>query len=145
MKDKLITILTVVLIGALLVLLQSCKKDDVTPGEEDVFKGKISKTWKVKKVTVDGVDVTNSFNNLTVTFRADGSYVVTNSVAPIWPANGTFKIVKSGDEFNIQRNNGLTVDVTSLTDSGMILELLYTASAGRVKEVTGRYKFEMIL
>jgi hypothetical protein len=141
MKDKLITILTVIMIGVLLVVLQSCKKDDVSPSEEDLFKSKISRSWKVRRVTVDGVDVTGAFKGMIINFKTDGSYVVTNSVAPIWPSTGTFEVLEN----KIKRSDGVIVDATSLTESSVILELLYTPAAGRVKEVTGRYKFEMNL
>jgi hypothetical protein len=147
MKDKLLTIITVVLIGVLLVLLQSCKNDEpeMTPDESEVFLNKISQTWKTNRVTVDAVDVTNYFNNTTITFSKSKTYTATNAVSPIWPANGTFETVTGlNRDLDIKRNDGMVIDVVSLTESGLTLELLYTPATGRVTGVSGRYKFELI-
>jgi hypothetical protein len=145
MKSRLLTILTVVLIGVLLVLLQSCKeKKDEAPDEGEIFLGRLSTTWKTGRVTTDGVDVTGAFKNMTITFGVDKSYSVTNAVSPIWPANGSFELVALNDnQFNIKRNDGMTIEVTSLADSKMVLELFYTSNTGRASGVTGHYKFEM--
>jgi len=145
MKSKLLTILTVVLIGVLLVLLQSCKeKKDDAPDEGEIFIGRISTTWKTGRVTTDGVDVTGAFKNMTLTFSADRTYAVANAVSPIWPASGSFELIQVGDnQFNLKRSDGVTIDVTSLADSKMVLELFYTSNTGRASGVTGHYKFEM--
>ncbi len=144
MKDKLLTVLTVVLIGALLVILQSCKHDDASPDEQSIFIGKISQTWKTNRVTVDGVDVTSYFKDMAITFRGDQTYTVANPVSPIWPASGLFETVATTDgSFDIERSDGVMIDVTSLAATSVILELLYTSPNGRVAEVTGHYKFEL--
>jgi hypothetical protein len=145
MKSRLLTILTVVLIGILLVLLQSCKeKKDDAPNESEIFIGRLSAAWKTSRVTTDGVDVTGAFKNMTITFSADKTYSVTNAVSPIWPANGSFELIQVNEnQFNIKRSDGMTIDVTSLSDSKMVLELFYTSNAGRASGVTGHYKFEL--
>ena len=144
MKEKLLTILTVVLIGVLLVLLQSCKKDDPEPDDLSVFTNKISQTWKVSRATLDDVDVSGSFKNMSITFREDQVYSVANAVSPIWPSNGSFEIIQSGDnQYDIKRSDGVMINVTSLTDASVVLELLYTSKSGRVSEVSGHYKFEL--
>ncbi|MEJ0031003.1 MAG: hypothetical protein WDO15_11780 [Bacteroidota bacterium] len=61
-------------------------------------------------------------------------------MAPIWPASGSFTIT---DQHDIKRNDGMTINVTSLTDSQVIFELFYTSPGGRVTGVSGHYKFEM--
>jgi len=143
-SDKVITILTVLLIGVLLVLLQSCKDDAQPVDDDDVFTSRLSQTWKVKRVTADDVDVTGAFKNMTITFKADQSYSVTNAVSPIWPASGSFEIVPANDgQYDLKRNDGATVNVTSLSDSSVFLELFYTSQSGRVAGVSGQYIFEL--
>lgn len=143
-SDKLLTILTVVLIGVLLVLLQSCKHDDAAPDDLDVFTKKFSQTWQTHRVAVDDIDVTSSFPGMTITFRNDLSYSVANPVAPIWPSAGKFEVTQvSDDQYNIKRSDGVVIEVISLTESGVILELLYTPPTGRVAGVSGKYQFEM--
>ncbi|MEJ0031002.1 MAG: hypothetical protein WDO15_11775 [Bacteroidota bacterium] len=69
MKNKLLTIGTVLLIGILLVLFQSCKHDDeLTP---DVFESKLIATWKTVRVTVDDLDVSGAFKDMILTLSAD--------------------------------------------------------------------------
>lgn len=146
MKEKLLTICTVVLIGVLLVLLQSCKKDDAVPAPDDreVFKSKIARTWKVKTVTVDAVDVTIAFPNMMITFNGDQSYTATNAVSPIWPTSGSFEIVPANNgQYYIKRSDGVAITIISLTDTSMTLELTYTPPNARVVEVSGNYRFEL--
>jgi hypothetical protein len=143
MKEKLLTIVTVLLIGVLLVLLQSCKEDDAA-GETDILINQLSQTWNLHRATVDNIEVTGSFKNMTITFRADHSYSVDNAVPPIWPSAGSFDFIhNSTGQSQLKRNDGAAITITSLNDSNVILELLYTSGAGRASEVTGRFRFEM--
>jgi hypothetical protein len=98
----------------------------------------------VKSVSADDVDVNGAFKNMTITFKADQSYSVTIAVSPIWPASGSFEIVPASDgQYDLKRNDGATVNVTSLSDSSVFLELFYTSQSGRVAGVSGQYIFEL--
>jgi hypothetical protein len=145
MKDKALTIITVMLIGIfLLIFVQSCKEDHPEPNGEEVFTNRISQTWDVKQVTVDNIDVTGTFKDMSITFRADETYSVSNAVSPIWPPSGLFEIIPANNEqYNIKRSDGAAIDVTFLSDSSVFLELFYTSQSGRVSGVSGNYRFEL--
>ncbi|HZY82626.1 MAG TPA: hypothetical protein VFE50_24030 [Cyclobacteriaceae bacterium] len=142
-KDRLLTILTVIMIGLLLVLLQGCKEDtkeEPAPPVVIVEKLPIEGTFTTDHVKLDGVDVTGAFKKMSITFTSEKTFNVVNPVAPIWPPNGSF----SYENNEIRRNDGINVSVTSLNDSRMVLELFYTPQSGRATGIKGKYVFELV-
>jgi hypothetical protein len=136
--------LTVVSIIAI-VTFCSCDGND-GPTAQDLFLKKLGQTWKCTTghVSVDGRDVTRSFSGMEITFTTDKTYTVANSVAPIWPAQGTFTL-QPGDNglFNILRDDGVLITVSELTDSSITFHLQHTSNGGRVKSISGAYEFLM--
>lgn len=130
----------------MVTFVTSCKKDkDPKPNEQDVFLEQLSTNWKVSEARVDEVDVTDAFENLTLSFTKEKTYSATNSVAPIWPASGTFTVDgATANAFTLQRSDGVVVKVISISTTRLELEFNCSAPTNRTKQVTGRYEFVFI-
>jgi hypothetical protein len=99
-------------------------------------------TWKLQRVTADGVDQEPLFKSMTLKF-SNGTFAVTNG-GVVWPANGTWKFVdSSGTDFI--RDDGVSVTLTNLTATSMTLKLIWatkTIGPGRSASVMGSYVFD---
>jgi hypothetical protein len=128
------------------LILSSCGSDPKGPSEEELFLDKLDHTWTLTtgQVTVDGVDVTESFAGMTLAFTSDKHYTTAHGVAPIWPAAGTFKLEKSSNSlYDIIRDDGMQIKVMALTDQSITLSLQYAYTGGRSGRVSGNYRFIM--
>jgi hypothetical protein len=137
------------IVSALLVLamfkFSGCDSDDSKPepDPEKEYLEQLSFTWHLQQVKVDGVDVTSAFNQLALTLKGDRTFTVTNPVAPIWPADGTFvleEISGSGD-YMIVRSDGVEIKVNELSTTTLRLQLQFEPIGGRVSSVGGQYEF----
>ncbi len=121
-----------------LVLLGSCEKGSgaVTPDEAALLK---SGTWKVKTVTVDGVDKLSLFTGLTITYSAT-SFNATNG-EPVWPASGTWNLNLDGTI--ITRGDGLNVAIENISETSLGLSLAWskTTFGSRTVSVVGKHVF----
>ena len=102
-----------------------------------------SHPWKVSVVTVDAVDKTSLFTNMTLTFTASG-YTTTNG-GPVWPASGTWKFV-DGAARKIIRNDDLEITITEITDTSLKFSLTWNANtfgSGRTSSVAGNHLFTL--
>lgn len=132
---------------SMVVLVTSCKKDkDPKPSEQDLFIEKLSANWTVSEVTIDEVEVTNAFENLSLSFTKEKTYTTTNSVAPIWPASGTFTVASGSavNAFMLLRNDDVLISVLSVSATRLQLEFTITAPTSRTKQVSGRYEFTFV-
>ena len=120
-------------------------KDEPSLTEQQIYLERLSKTWVVDEVTLDDVDVTEYFNNMSLTIQGDRTYIVTNSQPKVWPASGDFTLEKiAGDEhFRFIRNDGIEIIVASLTASQITFTFQYDAAAARTKGISGMYRFTM--
>lgn len=128
------------------LILSACGNDPKEPTEEELFQDKLNHTWTLTtgQVTADGVDVTEAFASMTVTFTSDKHYTTAHGVAPIWPAAGTFKLEKSSNNlYDILRDDGMQIQVLALTDKSITLSLQYAYTGGRSGRVSGNYRFIM--
>lgn len=138
----------------LCLVMASCKSDDDgTPSKTDkqIQTEKLTKTWGLGNVTLDGAPMEYTGFELTISANADGSnktYSTSNGQAA-WPASGTWDFV--GENYNkILRSDGVEMTVSGLTDSALTLSFTITeeTSAGRfgqrVKGVTGDYVFSLV-
>jgi hypothetical protein len=127
-------------------ILSACSSDPKGPSEEQLFQDKLNHTWNLTtgQVTVDGLDVTKAFVNMTITFTSDKHYTTVHGVTPIWPAAGTFKLEKSSNNlYDIIRDDGMQIKVLALTDQSITLALQYAYAGGRSGRVSGNYQFIM--
>jgi hypothetical protein len=145
--------LALILIPGMLVFMSGCKKK-TGPGEstEDIQLGKLSKTWKITSVSLDGVDRTADYTNfsLTISGTAGGSsfgYSTSNrpTLSP-WPSSGTWAF-GTPPETQIVRDKGNTADELPITYSVSDTQLQVTFNyngAGypaRVSNVKGQWIF----
>jgi len=136
-------IIRVMLLGfGFVLLLSSCSEDTEAPSAEDVVKAKlISSTWKMTSVLVDGTDKTSVYAGLNVSFTSSGFTTVNGGV--VWPASGSWEFT-SDQATAIKRNDGLTIEIISITDNNLKLGLTWsksTVGTGRVSSVNGAHVF----
>ena len=144
MKRYIIRFYTVTFIAALTaVTIGGCSDEKPGPTPEELFHEKISHSWQVERVTVDGRDVTNAFPNMRLTIGSDYTYTTTNGAAPIWKASGTFQLKEtvSSELFDLLRDDGTTINVTELTSTNWKLKFTYTSPATRSQSIGGQYEF----
>lgn len=136
--DSILAIVCVVL----LTIFSGCNKDEGESARARTERLLKSATWKLNKVTVDGVDQTSLYTGMILSVGV-GTYTVQNG-DPVWPSTGTWKLI---DEKTIDRDNGVTVEIEKLDENGLTLSLLWnktTYGAGRPQSVSGNHVFEMV-
>jgi hypothetical protein len=111
------------------------------PSVLDQIKAKMTAaTWVIQSVTVDGVDKTDIYKNLTLKFTAT-TYTTTNG-APVWPASGTWSFTnETGTTVKRDDNTEITVEAT---DTSLKLGLTWsqtTVGPGRTESVEGQHVF----
>jgi hypothetical protein len=145
MKSKfrvltLIAALPITLIS-LLVNFSGCSSDKAISKQEEVTAALTSGAWKVKTVTVDGVDKTSTYKDLSLTFTAT-SFTSTNG-GVIWPASGTFTFTDA-NATAIKRNDNLEIQIQEATATSLKLGLNWTKTtlgSGRVESIGGLHVF----
>lgn len=144
MKRHITRLYTVTSILVMIALtIGGCNDEHSGPTPEELFHEKISHTWQVERVTVDGRDVTNAFPGMRLTIGSDYTYTTTNGAAPIWKASGTFQLkeTSSSELFDLLRDDGATISVTELTSANWKLRFTYTSPVTRSQSIGGQYEF----
>jgi hypothetical protein len=127
---------------ALMTTFSGCNKDEAESAEARTERLLKSATWKLNRLTVDGVDRTGLYTGMILTAGA-GTYTVQHG-EPVWPASGAWQLI---DDKTIDRDNGFTVKIEKLDENGLTLSLVWTKTtyeAGRSQSVSGNHVFEMI-
>jgi hypothetical protein len=142
---KVLLVLQLLLILCAITMLQACDDQSESPNQTEQFLKQLQGTWTLTggAVTADGIDITAAFPGFTITFYENKSYAVARSVAPLWPASGSYSINENGMEFNIIRDDNVLVAIKSLRDDELLFEMQYTSSEGRIKSLSGQYIFRM--
>jgi hypothetical protein len=130
------------LIGILLCAISTCScNEEKELSQKEIIKANlIDAIWKIKSVYVDGVDYTNFYSGMTITFN-ETSYSATNG-GVVWPASGTWQF-NSSDGTKIIRGDGLEITL-SVTASQLDMLLFWpttTYGGGRTKSITGNHVF----
>lgn len=139
-------LLTSMFIVFLLVGFNNCSEgDEPSRTDEQLYLEKLSKTWVVDEVTLDGLDVTDIYTTMALSVTADQTFTVTNPQPGVWPASGSFTIQKIADSehYKLIRNDGIEINITSLTPSELTCTFQYVATDGRVGGLSGVYSFAM--
>ncbi|MBT1698875.1 hypothetical protein KK083_18420 [Fulvivirgaceae bacterium PWU4] len=126
----------------LLTTFSGCNKDEGESARARTERLLKSASWKLNKVTVDGVDQTNLYTGMILTAGV-GTYTAQNG-DPVWPSTGTWKLI---DDKTIDRDNGVTVTIEKLDENVLTLSLVWnktTYGAGRQQSVSGNHVFEMM-
>lgn len=135
---KLKVIISIFLLS-FLTYLTACKKEDPSP-QDKVKTNLVGPIWKIKTVSVDGVDYTSSYSGMTIVFT-ETTYNTTKG-GVVWPASGTWQFI-STDDTKIIRNDGLEVTV-SVTSTQLDLLLFWPTTSyggGRSNSVKGNHVF----
>lgn len=125
-------------VGVMLALASCSDKNETAPDVQALLTGS---AWKMKTVTVDGVNKNDLFTNLSVTFTAAG-FTAQNG-EPVWPASGTWTF-SSGDQRTMVRNDGIEVSVAEISERELTLKLVWsktTLGSGRVASIQGNHVF----
>ena len=140
-----------------LTIFSACKKSSTTPPSiQETQLAKLTKTWTLSSVTLDGVNKkdANNYNNFKLTFSgtyndanptASYSYSVSGRPAlSAWPANGDFKF-GSSPETKLVRDPDSADELNmtySISGSPAVLTLTFTYNGtgfSRTAEVNGQW------
>jgi hypothetical protein len=126
-----------------LLLIMSCS-DDPSPEQEAI--NRLAKTWGNATVQLDGSDVTSpSYDNFSITFRTDGSYI-TSDGDPVFKPGGGFWAYTDQTNFSRIDVDGVSMNV-ALNTNATTLTLSFTAPGSaigaRVEGLEGDYVFNL--
>lgn len=143
MKKKYITAAWALLIICLLSF-QACDKDE-TPTAQQLVTEKLlaAAAWQAPVVTVDGVDRSDVYKDLSITFRE--STFSTVAGAPIWPAEGPWHFIDD-EATRIQISDKFEAELNSVDDEFLELSLTWesdTFESGRKTSVKGKHKIKL--
>ena len=121
------------------LLFSSCgEKEEPKPSKtEEVTALLISGTWKVGSVLVDGIDRSSVYTGLNISFTSTGFTTINGG--KIFPPSGSWEFT-SDDANAIERNDGLVMDIISISETQLKLGLTWTngtIGTGRVSSVSG--------
>ncbi len=115
---------------------------------EQAVKNLTGSSWKMKSVTIDGVDKSSLFTSFTMTFTksgsTNGSYTTTGG-GVVWPGNGNWAL-QSGVSSFTRAEDGLAVKIDELTETSFKMSLTWsktTLGPGRIQSLKGQYVFAM--
>jgi len=136
---------SLLLLFIVLLLLGSCsKKDNPVLSVEEVVAQKLElTTWKLGNVQVDGVDRSSLFNGFTIKFNST-NYTTTGTTT-VWARSGTWQFNANSNALKFTRNDSIVVTIESITDSSLVLSLMWNESTfgGRINSVAGKHIFTL--
>lgn len=125
------------------LLLTSCKTDEPSPVEKNT-KLLTSGTWSVSYVKVDGIDRTDLFQGLKITF-SDTGYTAENG-GPIWGSASSWLFAdNAATAFEIA--DDVMVSINELNASLLNVTLMWTKTTldgGRERSVDGVHEFQFV-
>ena len=142
-KNLLETALILCSLAWVLVLLPNCGGSDPNPQEERL--NELTATWSVNSVVNDGSDVTNQYTGFSLTITGNKTYSTLNGGNP-WPANGTFDFVNETTTDRVLRDDGVTLQIRSITASSLELVFSVTSVRGQsagAEGITGDFTFNL--
>lgn len=133
-----ITIVLTVSLGS------GCNKDNQPTAQELVTSILTSaEAWQNPEVSVDGVDYSDLYKDLSITFT-ESAYTTVGG-EPVWAASGTWKFLNEEGTM-LKLDETREAEINSISDD--ILELSFqwdenTFEPGRVNSVKGKQKFKL--
>ena len=131
----------------LYILLSACSSSDPEPeltAEEKQIQ-KLAKTWSLGTVHYGDDDVSNRFENFSLTFTKDNKYTANGSLGDYdyepFKASGTWSFYNN-DLNAIGRNDGVVM-ATVVTDNTLKLTFAMTEANGR-RAGLGGYQFNLV-
>lgn len=132
--------------AATYAMLIGCGDDDRGDQntQESGFLKALSGKWTVERVTLDAIDVTFLFEEMTLSINSNKSYNAFKGLTPYWPEEGTFELAAdpNSDNYKMIRDDGVELFVTALSDAELQVKMFYSPkTSGRVSSVAGEYQF----
>jgi hypothetical protein len=138
------------LVGLIVLICFSSCDDSSTPAPEELQIARLSKTWSISSVTLDGFDVTTpTYQNFVMLFRKDKSWWVPSEKTPAFTESGGFW------EFNKDDLNQIIINEVPVTlefsNEDNALKLNFSApgtslgEGSRSKGLKGQYEFKLNL
>lgn len=125
------------------IVFSSCKTDEVSPTERNRNLLK-SGTWSVSYVKVDGVDRSDLFKGLKLTFS--DQEVTAENGGPIWGTTLSWLFTdNTAREFTL--GSVQVVSINELTSSSLNITLIWdktTLDGGRLQSVEGLHEFQFV-
>ncbi|GAB2634765.1 hypothetical protein GCM10026987_36250 [Belliella aquatica] len=100
--------------------------------------------WRLERVTVDGVNQTNIYRELVLSFTRE-NYTSTNGRV-IWPGSDTWEFVDE-EKTVFRRGDGILVTIQSITIDSLVLSLEWESNSidtGRQLAIAGNHIFEFV-
>lgn len=128
-----------------------CKNDDDNgPTPEELQIEKLTATWVMSSVSLDGADRTADWTSFALTATGTLTYSTTNSGDDnVWPTSGTWSFAGTeGAGLNVlNRSDGVTVNIDAITDTSLDLSFTFALASpnmeSRVASIEGDWIFKM--
>lgn len=137
--------LLTIIVGVSLISISCERKEVPTLSEEKLNEIYLtSSPWRIERVTVDGINQTNTYRELILSFTRE-NYSSTNGRV-IWPATDKWEFVNEGNTI-FKRGDGILVTIQSITSSSMVLSLEWESTSidtGRQLAIAGNHIFEFV-
>lgn len=128
-------------------VISSCKDKVENPKptlNEEAMEKLTNTTWKLDRVTVDGVNQTAVYSGLTLSFTSTAFNSTNGGV--VWPRSGTWAF--SNDQATIfKRDDDVDVTIQEQTTQTLRLALVWetnTLKSGRVTSLAGQHVFTFV-
>lgn len=126
-----------------ILTISSCEDKVITKNTQEMVLAKLASAWQCERATVDGVDRTNIYPGLRITFDAK-TYTTANG-SPIFMPSGTWNFVNEVAT-RVTLDGHLQADIKFVTDDILELSLQwdrFSFEPGRLKSVTGNHVFRL--
>lgn len=140
---KIISLFFYCTLFSLLLFFSSCGSDSSPTPVELVTKKLTANTWKIKTVSVAGVDQTVAYKNMNLIFSETG--FTSSNGGVVWPTSGTWKFTND-NATSIKRGDDVIVNLTEVTATSLIFTLTWaqnTFGPGRNSSLAGVHVFTM--
>ena len=141
--------LTILIVLSTVALFTACGGGDtptpVTDPTQEIIDG-LGKTWTISSVTLDNSDVTSDWSGFELTFNTSKGYSasdLSDESVLIWPTIGTYSFPNQNNALLVERNDGVQISISNLTETSATLSFQITGRNGRSEGLIGAWVFVM--
>jgi hypothetical protein len=131
------------LLFLMMLVSQSCS-NDTQPKTNRIRSLLSSGEWKLSSVVVDGIDRTQVYADLALTFTETA--IIVKNRNEVWPENQTWKFTDDSETF-IARSDGLQIRIEEISETALKLSLTWTHTTfggGRSASIKGVHVFSLL-